>query len=833
MGLFGWLTGGASGFGPSKMYDAMPYKGWREQSTWVEELIDACGYRFDVLNSRFISAAARAKLLDPTVTPTDSATQYFANATTPATSSTSTDTMLDVALFIALGLYPADSNLTVAQKQALVQVGWDFLKRKGTRLRLENLTSKISDGIVYGWTVPPNNFSLILPDGAPDPGYGNWVQSNGTTAEVIRPWILSALRSTLSGGTVAFGNLGVGYSQFRAGYSSAGETVFPSGCRINILSNEHFSSWFGGVPVGWSQTGTGGTLTQSTSASSINWEYTGSAAVLDLTAVARGTSIGLLQAAGNINNQLTHRFQVDYAYTNSQNVSVLTAQITDANRDGKTYYWNPTTATWSTTAYSIPIPPSSSRARFACDVVPQTTALTGTTFGTSAINVLLTVKSDGTATTQTTFTLYRAGLYEKFNLALEQVATGERTLWLPLIDGPGWSTASRGAGGSLLEIASADRSSYRIVTSAVAASFPYHPALSAHGFRAHGAWTNLVKGSNDFGADWTLTNATRTANAAISPIVGETVASVPTLTATNTAAKIVQGSLGTPTSKTYVGGVWVKKLSTDGNFTDVTVSLISTSTKSTAFTLKQSQGWQLLPFVATFGGGDVAALQLQIAWGAASNNGQIAVADAYLYDVTSNPAVLYPPVVRSGIGATGTLAATACQALTANQNVNVLHPLTQRTLVSVVKGTLGLTVVPTYDATSQPNGVIFDCAQGAAQNRVVVRINSGALELRRWDNAGNQWVATLTLTKSVSPTSSQVSWLRDTAITVRCFWDANTTMLSAGSSNASGTKPGSWAPSDISVAAVGVGNDWQSVSANQFEGTVTLSEVDQLGTPTS
>jgi len=814
------------------MYESLPYKGWREQSTWVEELIDACGYRFDVLTSRFISAAARAKLLDPTITPTDSATQYFANATTPATSSTSSDTMLDVALFIALGLYPADSNLSVAQKQALTQVGWDALRFKGTRLRLLNLASKISDGIVYGWTNPPNNFTLVLGDGTPDPGYGNWVQSNGTTSEVIRPWILNAIRSTVNSGTVAFGNLGVGFTQFRAGYSAAGETVFPAATQLNLLANEHFSTWAVGVPTSWTKTGSA-TLTQSTSASSINWEFTGNAAVLDLTATARSSTVGLTQTASYINNKLTHRFQVDYSYTNTQNVSVLTAQITDVNRDGKTYYWNPTTATWSTTAYSIPIPPSSSRARFACDVVPQTTALTGTTFGTSSINVLLTVKCDGTATTQTTYTLYRVGLYEKFNLALEQTATGERTLWLPLIDGPGWSTAVRGSGGTLLENASADRSSYRLAASATTASFPYHAALSAHGFRAHGAWTNLVKGSNDFGADWTLTNATRAANAAISPIVGETVASVPTLTATNTAAKIVQGSLGTPTSRTYVGGVWVKKLSTDVNFTDVTISLISTSTKSTAFPLKQSQGWQLLPFTATFAGTDLAALQVQIAWGAASSNGQIAVADAYLYDVTSNAAVLYPPVVRSGIGANGTLVATACQALTASQNVNVLHPLTQRTEVSVVRGTLGLTVVPTFDASSQPNGVIFDCAQGAAQNRVVVRINSGALELRRWDNAGNQWVATLTLTKSASPTSSQVTWLRDTAITVRCFWDANTTMLSAGSSNASGTKPGSWAPSDTSVAAIGIGNDWQAVSANQFEGIVTLLEVDQLGAPTS
>src|SRR6185369_3771022 len=163
----------------------------------------------------------------------------------------------------------------------------------------------------------------------------------------------------------------------------------------------------------------------------------------------------------------------------------------------------------------------------------------------------------------------------------------ERTAWYPLIDAPGWTTVSRTAGGNtVVEPANAQRTAYKLVSS-TSGSFPYHAAISRRSFLATGTWTNVIKGSNDFGADWTLTNATRTANAQISPIVGETSPSAVQLTATSTAAKVVQGSLGTPTSKSNVGGVWVKKLSTDGNFTDVTLSLISTSTKSTAYTLTQ------------------------------------------------------------------------------------------------------------------------------------------------------------------------------------------------------------------------------------------------------
>src|SRR6185369_16638659 len=233
MSLLGWAIAGGSGFGPSKLFDSLPYKNWRELTTWVEEYIDAIGYRIDVLNQRFISPAARARLLDPTITPTDSATTYLATATAPALSATSSDTMLDVILSIALGLYPADSNLTVAQKQALVQVGWDALQRKGTRLRLLNVTSKITDGVALGWSVAPNNFSMLLSDGAPDPGYGSWVQSSATPVAAIRPWILNAVRSTLSTLTPAHINLGVGYSQFRASYSGAGEVVMPPDARIN------------------------------------------------------------------------------------------------------------------------------------------------------------------------------------------------------------------------------------------------------------------------------------------------------------------------------------------------------------------------------------------------------------------------------------------------------------------------------------------------------------------------------------------------------------------------------------------------------------------------
>ncbi len=836
MSVLGWGRFGEAGLGPSRAFSALPNKNWRDWEitgqAWIEEFIDACGNELDLRYVRFGSPTARANMLDPTHTPTETQDPYLATSTAAPTLSGVQDTMLDVLLYIALGIYPVDSNLSVAKKQALAAIGWTALARKGTRRQCLNLASKIADSVVYGWTTPPSNFSLIIPDGEPSPGYGSWVQPLSSSAESARPWIFAATRNTLSPSMFpAWCQLGIGFSQFRASYSSAGEPIFPVGARLNALANEHFSNWTTGTPDNWTKSGSA-TLTQSSSASSINWEFSGYAAVLDLTAATIGQSMSLSQSA-TVNNQITHRLQLDYSYSNLQNVSALNLQITDVNGDGNTYYWNPTSSVWTTSAYTISVPPSASRGRYACNVVPQAASNTATTQGTKAVTVTVSATSDGTATTQQLFTIYRVGLYEAFDVAIDQASFGERTLWLPLIDAQGWSTATRPSPGvSVIEPASGNRSSYKVL-SASSATFPYHGAVSGRGFLATSAWTNLLIRSNTFtDASWVAVNSTVLASQVVSPVVGETVASAPTVTITSgTGGSLTQTTgIADPSSKSYVGGLWVNKQSIDANFTDVTLSLISNgkTTYSTVYTLTQAQGWQLLPVKATFAAGDTGALKFQVSWGAASGSGVVSLASAYLYDVTGKTGVLYPPVCQTG-ATTSTVGATSCLATTSG--ADVLHPLLKRTLASVVRGSMGLSVVPTFDATSQPNGVIFDLAQGAAQNRVALRIAAGAIELRRWDNAGNQWVATLTLSANPSPSSGSVTWLRDTAISIRCLWDENSTQLSVGASNSQGTKPGSWNPLDASVSKIAVGCDY--AQANPFDGIVRAGEVDQLGAVTT
>jgi hypothetical protein len=309
-------------------------------------------------------------------------------------------------------------------------------------------------------------------------------------------------------------------------------------------------------------------------------------------------------------------------------------------------------------------------------------------------------------------------------------------------------------------------------------------------------------------------------NAQISPIVGETSPTATQLTATGTTASAAQqvGTVGiNPASKTYVGGVWVKKLTSDAS--TVRVELVSTNTYTTTYTLTQAQGWQLLPINVTFTAGDIANLNFRIRWANASATSSIAAASAYLYDVTGRPGVLYPPVCITGAGATGIVKPTSCAAVTASGAL--LHPQTLRPLASTVRGSFGAVLVPTFDAASQPDGVVFDVAQGAAQNRVVLRVASGVMELKRWDNAGNTWTASVTLTSSATPAAAATTWLRDTEITVRALWDENSTMLSVGTGNASGTKPGSWAPSDDALVNLTIGCDY--LLANQFEGMISDS----------
>lgn len=911
MSTGGYGQGGASGAGPSKAYLSLPYKGWREVATWVEEFIDSLGYRLDVLNSRFISSAARTTLLDATNADNRAATQYLATATQSPLLSTSTDTMLDILLYAALGLSNVDNNISIARKQALAAIGAEALKKKGTRLQLLNVGSELSAGILQGWTVPPNNFSLILPDGAPSPGWGNWVPADSSTAASIRPWILAAERQVAGPLTPAFSQLGVGYSQFRAGYSSAGETIFPVGSRINIIANEHFATWSAGLPVGFSSITGGGTslanISQVTGDSFSNWEFSLNNVGLDLTGVASGGQIGISQPStpAVVNDQIPHHFQIDYRYKNPQTASVLRVNIISNNHNGLQYNWNPDTQVWEGPGglHDIVLPASSPatalgglRQRFACDVIPQTA--NGAIGGTDSIIVRVYAVSDGTATTQTFYTLYRVGLYEKFNLAKERSSiVGERTAWYPLIDSPGWTTSTRDNPTTVqLEMADAKRSSYRI-TPNNAVAFDYHPAISGQGFRSHSAWTNLLFGSNLFSTDWSSLNLTRVANSVISPLVGETVPTAPLLTTTAFASNIAQGGLPDPSGKSFVAGVWVKKITADANeLGTITVTQGSTAltgsgtsfssvlvagcqvrttagnvysiasvtnntnavlttpaprtesavnwavsdfwlflsggiTKNNVFVfLSQSEGWKLIPIIGNFVGGE-GTLQFGVAPLSSVTSMQFSLASAYVYESTGK-VVLYPPVCQTPVGSTAILGATHCIPLTSNPGVSVLHPLTRRTLGSVVRGSLNMTLVPTWDGegNSASGNILFDLAQGDSVNRVVLGLVPGNISLTRRDNAGLTWSVNLNAVHQAL-TSSDVTWRRDTKIQIRCTWDENSTSLQVNDARVlSTTKPGGWNALDAPVSRFTLAG---FSASKDFDGIIQNVELGVIGAPVS
>ena len=773
-------------------------------------------YEMDVLWARYISTDARTNWLDPEYVPTEEAGTYHANLTTAPTRSQISDTMLDLLCAVAGVAVPVDSNLTTQMKRDLVVACETALKRKGTRIELKNVAASMTGGVADSWTPGTYQFSVIVPDGVPSPGYGDWVPPAATVAS-FRPWLFATARRILGKMFPAWSLMGLGYSQFRAGFSAAGEPVLVSGARLNLLANEHFSSWAVGTPTTWFVTGTG-TLNQNTTDGSINQEFTANCAEVDLTGAAAGTYRQFQQGTSEFNNQKTHVFEFDYKYTNSQNASVITVQILD----GEGRYWDPDEETWHASAFTFAVPPSSTRTRYSTEIVPVTTSSLSTSStdfqGTNGFIVRIKVQSDGTATTQTSYKLYRVAFYEKNSRTQDLAAQGERTFWAPLQDVMTEFTDSTSGSDTLVYPVNADRSGVLESTSGLSVN-PYHPAISSRGLRVHRTATNLVKGSNIFGGDWTANNVTSDASA--SPRVNAPSTGGRSLTATGASPRLFQSSLvANPSSRTYIAGVWLKKSS--GTSSDVTLSLRSNTGKEQTFTL--GSDWKLCAMSAqAFGGGDTNPLEFRIALG--STDQVLLAYSSYCYEVTGNTDILYPPVCQTGSGTSGVVADTSL----ANTTVTTLLG---KYKCSVVRGSLYLTIVPTYGTLSTvPNGVIFDVAEGAAQNRVVLRVTSGALELRRWDDSGTNHAASLSLVYTSDPTTSQATWRRDEALVIRASWDERQTSLSAGNGNAVHTISGGWAPNNDSLTAIAVGNDYNG--ANPWDGMITGLEVVQLGAITT
>ncbi len=167
-------------------------------------------------------------------------------------------------------------------------------------------------------------------------------------AAAERPWIFSATRNVVRRVFPTWSSLGVGYSQFRAGFSAGGEPVLATDARVGALLNEHFTGWDSAtVPTSGTWTVSGlGTINKVTENASpvpqVNEEFTSYAAQIDLSSAAAGVGSYVSQTA-TVNNQIPHRVEVDYGYTNAQLVDAMALRITDASND-QAYYWPPASA---------------------------------------------------------------------------------------------------------------------------------------------------------------------------------------------------------------------------------------------------------------------------------------------------------------------------------------------------------------------------------------------------------------------------------------------------------------------------------------------------------
>ena len=897
------IGGGASG--PSRAYKSLPYKNYQDLDPWVQDFVDSIGFPIDVLNALFFSSAGRAALLNPAATAVSPASSHYASQTAAPTGAASTDTMLDVLLFLAGIPWPVDTNFTTAQRQALVGVGPGVRERKGVRRELLRLAAQILDGVLYGWTLPPFSFSEVVGDGGTSPGNGSWVQTNfgtartgtvtvtngsaaivgvGTlfTTEMMvgrkfttdrattyvvqsitddlhltlttnyggttlggqtyytnangtqRPPLYASIRNLLARVYPAFATLGVGPTQARAGFSAAGEPLLSAGATISQTIDEHFYYWnaAGTLATFWTYVGpTAAARVDLSTDSNINPEFGGFAAKMDLSTSNLGDTHSLSQGSLVLNNQLTQRFELDYSYYNAQQVNRLEVIITDNNLSTSPRYWNATTQSWSSTAYSnlIPVCTSSGvRQRYAFDIIPQQQTTADSQRGTDYLQVAMQVVCDGTSTTKTTYKFYRCAVYPKFDYTQEQLAGGERIMWLPLRDAVGYTNShiSGPTGGTkYIEPANGQRSMTKSPTTGSPA-YPYHPAITGRGCMMSNNWTNLIKGSGSMtGADWTLGSCFGGANTASPEIGGSQVAALQnsattgTLTQTNVAAA--------PASNTYVGGVWFK-LITVGTAT-VTLQLISTNTYSVVHSVSSTSGWRLLPLPATnTAAGDVAAMSFKISVNA-GNGAQWSVYNAYCYDTSDRPDIMFPPVVQTGVGATGSRGSCYVEAMT-NGGVKDFRIL--RSQASILRGMVNMKVVPMLSAGTANWPSVYTLMDirgsgGASTDRLWLRIDNNILTLTHWDHSSVARVATLTLTKSKSPSAGQVTWRRDTSIQIHAIWNTDSISLSAGNGNAATVAAGTGVDGTLSHIDIG----GSGLSGSNFEGIIRDVEIIQLGAP--
>ncbi len=551
--------------------------------------------------------------------------------------------------------------------------------------------------------------------------------------------------------------------------------------------------------------------------------------------------------------------------------------------------------TTSATTIPVPPHASSlvERLAYTCDVHPLRASGAAAVRGTASIQVKIGATSDATTTTAVTYTLYSVALYEKHDPVIEDEALSERTLWLPLIDALGWSQKTRAGSDTLIEIASASRSAFKSAA-AGSALFDYHPALGARGYRSSSAWTNAITQSNTF-SSWTLASATYDGTG-VSPDLAASPILAGLITASSTANTAERSSGTTAASKSWLYGIWAKSIAADqayqagtititagsasvtgsgtsftsawdgaelktaagnvykissvGGATALTLSAVAGRTEtavqykiadfkvsllygttegdSSSFFRTQADGWTLLAAPVAALGAVAGNVGIRVRYlGRAS--GQYALCAGYAYDVTGKTDVLYPPVCLSGASA-GTVNACYLDAITDNIGTDVKSELLKTALVSVSRGVLAMTVVPVFGATSCPDATILDVCQSGTANRLRLHIASGAITLTRINDAGTSTSMSLTLTTSDAPTATQATWKRDTAIPILIRWDDDgKASMSVGDSSVTATL--SAAPyTDTSVDTLRLGAT--EAGAGNFDGSITLAEFCQVGTPT-
>jgi hypothetical protein len=286
-----------------------------------------------------------------------------------------------------------EGNLTVAQRRAVATIAGRLWRWKGTKSAAQaylsnvvNRAAAIYVGIESGG--PPHEYAAVIPD----------FYDRESTAADTPSWPI--VDNFFDRFNPSHCRRGIGYSQFRADHSRAGEPVFSttafpgSSDTLNLIDNENFAERTGANWDVWGEvTGGGGTLAANVAEPEINGEFTDNCVQADTGGASQSAYVHQ-----TIATTLATTYLVDVVYENPSWLDAPRVVLYDGTASK---YWDFTEEEWTASVKYAELTRQADR-------YTQTWEVTG-----SGNNVTMRVGfTDATGVTGTNqLLLFHAGIY--------------------------------------------------------------------------------------------------------------------------------------------------------------------------------------------------------------------------------------------------------------------------------------------------------------------------------------------------------------------------------------------------------------------------------------